>query len=137
MNPPTNEPDWLSELVTTTSTTPAACDAVTHVIDVALTTTTEVQAVPPKVAPAPARNPVPVIVTAVPPRNGPTIGVIETTVGAAYAIFIVIVAVTEPDVDPDAVIVSVAVDAAVGVPDTTPVEVLIASPAGKVPVVTA
>ena len=49
----------------------------------------------------------------------------------------VIVVVAVPAVAPLAVIVTVAVDAAVGVPDTTPVVELIESPAGSVPLVTA
>ena len=54
-------------MVTTTLTAPAACAAVVAVIEVALATVTFVAAVPPKLTVAPARKPVPVMVTAVPP----------------------------------------------------------------------
>jgi hypothetical protein len=53
------------------------------VICVALVTTTFVAAVPPNVTPAPAWNPVPVIVTAVPPLVGPLVGDTLLTLGAA------------------------------------------------------
>ena len=46
-------------VVTTTLTAPAACDGVTAVIVVGLTTTTEFAAVPPSVTVAPARKLVP------------------------------------------------------------------------------
>jgi len=49
----------------------------------------------------------------------------------------VTVAVAEPAVAPVAVIVTVAEDAAVGVPLMTPVDELIDRPAGSVPLVTA
>ena len=42
-----------------------------------------VQAVPPKVTPTPLKNPVPVIVTAVPPASAPLEAVNEVIVGAA------------------------------------------------------
>ena len=54
------------------------------VIDVLLTTVTPVAAVPPRLTVAPARNPVPVIVTGVPPLAGPELGAIELTVGAGF-----------------------------------------------------
>ena len=44
-----------------------------------------VAAVPPKLTVAPARKPVPVMVTAVPPAAGPVLGAIEVTVGAGLA----------------------------------------------------
>ena len=75
-------PLWLSLLVTTTFTAPAAWAAVVAVIDVLLTTFTPVAAVPPRLSVAPVRKPVPVIVTPVPPPSGPEFGVIEVTVGA-------------------------------------------------------
>ena len=75
-------PLWASVLVTTTLTAPAACAGVVAVIDVLLTTVTPVAAVPPSFTVAPARKPVPVIVTAVPPLAVPEFGVIELTVGA-------------------------------------------------------
>ena len=52
------------------------------VIWVALVTTTFVAAVPPNVTTAPAWNPLPVIVTAVPPAVGPDEGDTPVTVGA-------------------------------------------------------
>jgi hypothetical protein len=52
------------------------------VIDVLLTRVTPVAAVPPRLSVAPARKPVPVTVTAVPPLMFPELGVIEVTVGA-------------------------------------------------------
>ena len=58
------------------------------------------------------------------------------TTGAA-SIANVIEAVAVPAVAPLAVIVTVAVEAAVGVPDTTPVDELNDKPAGRVPLVTA
>ncbi len=67
-------PLWPSRLVTTTSTAPGACAAVTAVIEVALTTVTLVAATPPIVTVAPVVKPVPVSVTAVPPAAGPTDG---------------------------------------------------------------
>jgi len=45
-------------------------------------TLTPVAAVPPKLTVAPARKPVPVMVTPVPPLAGPEFGAIELTVGA-------------------------------------------------------
>ena len=71
-------------LVTTTFTAPAACAGVVAVIDVLLTTVTLVAAVPPSVTVAPARKPVPVIVTGVPPAVVPDGGAIELTVGAGF-----------------------------------------------------
>ena len=50
-------------------------------IDVPLTTFMFVAAVPPMLTVAPARKPVPVMVTEVPPAAGPVFGVIEVTVG--------------------------------------------------------
>ena len=69
-------------MVTVTVAAPATCAGVMAVIEVLLTTFTAVAAVPPRLTVAPARKPVPVIVTAVPPATGPAFGVIELTVGA-------------------------------------------------------
>ena len=69
-------------MVTVTVTAPAACAGVVAVIRVALTTTTFVAAVPPKVTVAPAAKFVPVIVTPVPPAAGPVFGLTPLTVGA-------------------------------------------------------
>jgi len=58
------------------------CAAVVAVIEVLLLTLTPVAAVPPRRTVAPDWNPVPVIVTAVPPLVGPELGAIELIVGA-------------------------------------------------------
>ena len=73
----------MSELVTTTFVAPAVPAGVVQVIDVAETTVTDVQALPPTVTAAPAAKPVPVIVIAVPPAIGPEDGETEATVGPA------------------------------------------------------
>ena len=52
------------------------------VIEVLFTSATLVADVPPSFTVAPARKPVPVMVTAVPPAAGPVLGVIAVTVGA-------------------------------------------------------
>jgi hypothetical protein len=69
------------EFVTTTLTAPAARAGVVAVIEVLFTTTTLVAAAPPKLTPAPAAKPVPVMVTAVPPLVGPELGLTRVTVG--------------------------------------------------------
>jgi len=81
LNPWANVP-LCEPTVTTTFTAPAAWAAVVAVIDVLLTTTTLAAAVPPNVTVAPDWNPVPVIVTAVPPLASPVFGETEVTVGA-------------------------------------------------------
>lgn len=50
--------------------------------DVLEFTVTDVQETPPMATIAPARKPVPVIVTDVPPVAGPDVGEIDATVGA-------------------------------------------------------
>ena len=75
---------WASVLVTTTSTAPAACAGVVAVIEVLLATFTPVAAVPPSFTVAPARKPVPVMVTVVPPARLPVAGEIPLTVGAGF-----------------------------------------------------
>src|ERR1700724_3674557 len=82
VNPLTRVPVWVSVLVTTTFTAPAAWAAVVAVIEVPLTTVTVLAAVPPNLTVAPDRKPVPVMVTAVPPLTGPELGEIAVTVGA-------------------------------------------------------
>jgi hypothetical protein len=72
-------------LVTTTSTLPAACGGVVAVIDVALATETLVAAVPSKETLAPAANPDPVTVTAVPPAVVADVGAMAVIVGATAA----------------------------------------------------
>jgi hypothetical protein len=67
--------------VTVTVTAPAACAGVVAVIEVLLTTTTLVAAVPPNVTVAPEAKFVPVIVTAVPPAVDPVFGLTLVTVG--------------------------------------------------------
>jgi hypothetical protein len=59
---------------------------VVAVIDVALTTTTPVAAVPPRLTVAFGRKPVPVMVTGVPPVVGPLVGKIVLTVGAGLVV---------------------------------------------------
>lgn len=75
-------PLWPSVLVTTTSTVPAACAGVVAVMEVLLTTVTPVAAVPPSFTLAPDKNPVPVMVTAVPPLAEPEMGEMAVTVAA-------------------------------------------------------
>ena len=67
--------------VTVTSTVPAERAGAVAVIDVELATV-KAAAVPPKLTPVGPENPVPLIVTFVPPDDGPTVGVIPVTRGA-------------------------------------------------------
>ena len=69
-------------VVTATFTSPAACAGVVAVMVVALTTTTPVAALPPKVTLVAPVKPVPVMVTAVPPAVVPVSGLTLVTVGA-------------------------------------------------------
>ena len=75
-------------LLTTTSTGPLAPAGVSQVIEVSLTVTTLVAALPSKVTVlVPGElleKPVPVIVTLVPPVDGPVAGETELTVGAGW-----------------------------------------------------
>jgi hypothetical protein len=64
------------------STVPAPAGEVAVIVD-AETTVKPVAAVAPKVTAVVVENPVPVIVTVVPPAPGPVVGEIEVTVGAA------------------------------------------------------
>jgi len=82
VNPPVDVVVPVSELVTTTFLAPALPAGVVQVIDVAETTVTDVQALPPTVTVAPAAKFVPVIVIAVPPAVLPEVGEIEPMVGA-------------------------------------------------------
>ncbi len=77
-----SDPLCASLLVTATATAPVPCAGVVAVIVVALTTVTPVAPVPPIVTLAPAANPVPVIVIAVPPPVDPDVGATLVTVGA-------------------------------------------------------
>ena len=81
MKPFASRPLWPSGLVTTTSTAPVERAGVVAVIDVALAAVTPVAAVPPKVTVAPDANPVPMIVTAVPPLFEPLVGEIDVGAG--------------------------------------------------------
>ena len=58
-----------------------------HVIDVADARTIDVAVAPPRVTVTPNKNPVPVIVTEVPPVVGPVVGEILLTVGAAWYVY--------------------------------------------------
>ena len=68
--------------VTVTSTVLAASAGATAVIDVAELTVTLVAATLPKLTVLPDANPVPVMVTEVPPAVGPLVGLTAVTVGA-------------------------------------------------------
>ena len=70
------------DVVTLTSTVPVPAGDVA-VIDVAETTLMPVAAVAPKLTAVAPVNPVPVMVTDVPPTPGPEVGAIDVTVGAA------------------------------------------------------
>ena len=59
------------------------------VMEVALTTFTPVAAVPPKLTVAPDKNPLPVMVTAVPPAVEPEVGETAVTVGAGFVVLYV------------------------------------------------
>lgn len=74
-------------VVTTTLAVPAEPAGVTAVIEVELTTTTDVAAAPPIVTPVAPVNPVPVMVTAVPPAASPVAGDIPDTVGGATYVY--------------------------------------------------
>ena len=74
--------DW-PPAVTTMLAVPAVPGGVVHVIDVAETTVTLVQAEPPTVTVAPLTKFVPVIVIAVPPAVEPDVGFTDVTVGEA------------------------------------------------------
>jgi hypothetical protein len=81
---------WSAELVaevppgvvTVTSTVPAEPAGAVAVMLVALTTVNEVAAVLPKLTAVAPVNPLPVMVTAVPPASGPATGEIPVTTGA-------------------------------------------------------
>ena len=76
-----HEPLCVSGFVTVTVTAPAACALVVPVMVVALIVET-VSPDPPNDTVAPPANPVPVIVTEVPPPIPPVFGVTDVTVGA-------------------------------------------------------
>ena len=74
-----------AEVVTLTSTVPVPAGLLA-VIVVLLTTTTPVAAVVPKLTAVAPVNPVPVIVTGVPPAAGPLAGLMPVTTGAAATV---------------------------------------------------
>ncbi len=76
---------WPSGFVTTSSTLPAVPGGVVTAMDVALETLTPTPDVAPNDTVAPAANPEPEIVIAVPPPVGPDLGVIPVTEGGALA----------------------------------------------------
>ena len=82
VNPPVDVVVPVSLLVTTTFFAPAVPAGVVQVIDVAVTTVTELHATPSTVTVAPETKPVPVIVIAVPPAVDPDDGVIAVIEGA-------------------------------------------------------
>ena len=82
MKPPVDVVVQGSLLVTTTFLAPTVPAGVVQVIDVAETTVTDVQALPPTVTAAPAAKLVPVMVIAVPPAADPELGEIDVMVGA-------------------------------------------------------
>ena len=73
-------------MVTTTLTAPAEWAGVVAVMEVPLARFTLVATAPPKVTVAPARKPVPIIVTAVPPDVVPDAGAKAVTVGAGLVV---------------------------------------------------
>ncbi|HEY8824105.1 MAG TPA: hypothetical protein VIP07_04390 [Candidatus Limnocylindria bacterium] len=73
--------------MTTTLTAPAACAVVVPVIVVALIVET-VRAEPPNATVAPTWNPLPAMVTEVPPALGPLFGVTDVTVGGGGATYV-------------------------------------------------
>ncbi|HEY8824109.1 MAG TPA: hypothetical protein VIP07_04410 [Candidatus Limnocylindria bacterium] len=82
MKQPEQLPLCVSALLTTTLTRSAACAVVVPVIVVALIVPI-VSGEPPNDTLAPAWNPVPAMLTEVPPTAGPLFGVTDVTVGAA------------------------------------------------------
>jgi hypothetical protein len=77
--------DVPSAFVTVTSTVPAACAGAVAVIDVAEFTTTVSAEVPPNDTDEVVVKFVPVMVTEVEPLVGPTVGLIDVTVGSAVS----------------------------------------------------
>ncbi len=82
---PEQVPDCASTLVTTTLTTPLACAVVVPAMLVALTVDT-VSAEPPNETVAPLWNPLPAMVTAVPPVPRPLVGATPLTVGGGAGV---------------------------------------------------
>src|SRR5215831_4173889 len=86
VNAPASVPLCASGFVTLTSATPAACADVVAVIVPAPTTITFAAGLPPTLTAAPVTNPVPVIVSPVPPFVDPEFGVTPVTVGAGVGV---------------------------------------------------
>ena len=74
-------PVFKSGFVTTTSKVPATWAGVVAVMEVELKTVTPFTNVPPIATVTPGKNPVPVIVTNVPPASGPEFGLMLVTTG--------------------------------------------------------
>lgn len=91
-------PDSVLGFVTIISLAPTTPAGVTALNDVALTHTTLVAADPPTVTVAPDTNPVPVIVTTVPPAVEPLTGDTEVTVGGAPYVYKPVPVPANPDV---------------------------------------
>ncbi|HEY8824107.1 MAG TPA: hypothetical protein VIP07_04400 [Candidatus Limnocylindria bacterium] len=81
MKQPAHVPLCVSGFMTVAVTAPAACAVVVPVMLVPVTLDT-VTGEPPSEAVAPLWNPLPAMVTDVPPAAGPLVGAIELTVGA-------------------------------------------------------
>lgn len=81
MNPPACVADCVFGLVTFTSHPPVTLGGVMQLIDVLDETVTLGAGTPPNVTVAPVSNPLPEIVTDVPPTAGPVLGVTEAIVG--------------------------------------------------------
>jgi hypothetical protein len=84
----------VSRFVTTTFLAPDEPDGVVAVMELCVTRITLVAGIPPIETVTPDWNPVPVIVTVVPPVSGPEFGEILITVGAAE---VYVVALTSLD----------------------------------------
>ncbi len=70
-----------SALATVTSTVPAAAAAVVAVIEVSESTVKVLAAVAPKLTAVALAKPLPVMVTDVPPADGPAVGAMAVTTG--------------------------------------------------------
>jgi hypothetical protein len=108
------------ELVTVTSTIPLDSAGDLAEIDVGLVYTTDVPATEPKLTVEAAVNPVPVILTVVPPTVGPLVGLIKETVGVAS--YVNLSAATVPLVPP-AVVTVISTVPALSAGDTAVIDV--------------
>ena len=82
MNPLVRVPAWPSGFVTTTLRAPTVPAGVVAVSEVLETKLTPAAFAPPMETVAPETNPLPVIVTAVPPNSVPALATMLVTVGA-------------------------------------------------------